>query len=401
MNELHLYLFGEVAPNDSEALGITDNVFGSKWLIDSLNANPNAKQVILHINSPGGSVVEGFAMYDVLKGSGREVTTIIEGQCASIATVIFLAGKTRKISRNSTFFIHNPWQQTEGDAEHLRKVADNLELVENIVADFYQEFTNLDKNSLLSYMSQETTFTPEQAVEFGFATEIVEPTTKDLKVQKVKALLNLNEQMAKTLLERVNNAIKAFKDIKAADFSTADGQTITIDSTGEEIAAGDSVSVNGQPAPDGSYTLTDGRTIIVAGGKVTEVKPADAPPAPPAAATPAPAAAAPAPVAATADQVSALADAVKQLAAQFQTLQGEMSSIKNLTTKAEETDKVLETLTGYVELLGENIKSEGFKKVVNKQNFDHEESTTKPKTAEEQKQAAIAAHRAKKMNVKN
>lgn len=382
MKELHLYLFGEIAQDsiDPQAWG-GPKIFGTNWLVSNMNSMPDAEAIILHINSPGGDVSEGFAMYDILTTSGKKITTVIEGRCASIATVVCLAGSVRKITKNSTFFVHNPWQDGWiGDAQHFRDVADNLEAMELMLATFYNEHTGQTVPALLDFMKNETEWKADEALALGFVTEVVE-------VISAKALLNIENMSKPNFMDRLKNAKKALAGIKAADFATADGKTLTIDSAGDTPAEGDSVSIDGQPAPDGEYKLADGKTVVVAAGKVTTVKPAEAP------APPAPAAKQDA---AVSEAVNAVIETVQNLATSVEGLVKTVGEIQNSVKKTNEDHAAaMEEVTGTLELLGQTVQSKGFKKVANKQKFNEDGTPPAAKNAEEQKASAIERARAK------
>lgn len=383
--ELHLYLYGEIAPDagDPRAWG-GPQIFGTNWLVSNLNSRPDAEEIVVHINSPGGDVVEGFAMHDILVASGKKVTTVVEGRAASIATIVTLAGSVRKITKNSTFLIHNPWQDGWiGDADHFRKVADGLETVEQVIANFYNEKTAQPVDQLLAYMKEEKEFTATEAHGLGFFTEVIETVTAKAYVT------NINDMSKPSLMDRLSAAMKALKGgaVQNADFATADGQTLQVETAGTEPAAGDSVSVNGQPAADGEYKLADGKTVVVAAGKITEVKPAEAPvpPAPENSNPPAPAQ--------NAEQsqvLNTLTESVTALAGTVQNLQQTVQGIQNNQT---ETAQALEAVTGSLELIGTTMQSEGFKKILNRNKFNEDGNDRTTKTPEAQKQNAIQAVR--------
>lgn len=360
MKELHLYLYGEIFPDAPGGVG----VFGMNWLVSNLTGS-DAEEVILHINSPGGSVQEGFAMYDFLVTCGKKVTTIVEGRAASIATVVVLAGSVRKITQHSSFMIHNPWQDGWiGDAAHFRNIADKLDEAEVIIAEFYAEKTGQPLEQLQAYMKEEKEFSAEEAQALGFFTEVVET------VPAKAFLLNIEEMSKpKSLMERLNSALKALKgsEIQNADFATADGSTLQIELTGEEPAQGDSVSVDGQPAADGEYKLADGKTIVVAGGKITEVKPAE--------------------VEEPAD--NEIAATVNALGETVTALTETVTAIKN---KQQEDSAAMNKIAESLEAIGTLTASAGFKSLVKKTRLG-EDGDQRTKTADEQKAEAIAAAR--------
>lgn len=369
MKELHLYLYGEIAPDafDPQNFG-GPKIYGTNWLVSQMNSSPDAEEVIIHINSPGGDVAEGFALHDILASSGKKVTTIVEGRAASIATVVALAGSVRKITQHSTFFIHNPWQDGWiGDADHFRGVADKLEAVEQIIANFYAEKTGQPVETLLAYMAEEKEFTADEAKALGFFTEVIETVPAKAYVTNIETMSKPN------LIERLNAAVKALKGVKNADFATADGNTLQIDTEGDP-AVGDAVSINGQPAPDGEYKLVDGKIIVVQDGKIAEVKPATSEPD---------------------DTAQALANTVQALAESVQTMQRTMLEIQ---AKQNETANALNSVTEALEVIGTTTASNGFKKTLNKTKLN-EDPDQRVKTAEEQKASAIAAIRKRRLGV--
>lgn len=391
MNELHLYLSGEIAPDSENFVDPTTGarvIWGTNWLVSELRSKPDASKIVLHINSPGGDVSEGFAMHDILSQLTIPLEAIVEGRCASIATVVALAAPVRKITANSTWFIHNPWGEREGDAATFRRAADELQAVEDVIAQFYAEKTGKKLAELETLMQSETEFTAEQAKDYGFATEVV-PTVR------AKAFINLTNNMSKDtgLLDRVLNTLQSlrsnFSGAKAADYATKDGETLQIQTTGDTPAVGDAVSLNGSPAPNKDYQLASGDTITVVDGKITAFTPAAAPAQMPA---PAADAAQPTVVAVSADQFNTLVNTVNTLATEVKALSGATSA------KQKEQDEILEKTTATLELIGTTMGSQGFKKLVNKQTFSEDaEAREKAVTPEEQKAAAIKASRERRL----
>ena len=178
--------------------------------------------VTLRISSPGGSVLEGFAIMDALAAYTGEVTTFGVGYVASIASVILLAGDKVKMAENAFLMVHNPWSYMEGDAEDLRKQADILEKMEMQIADVYAQSIVKRKGKsyksalalALQYMDSETWFTAEEALKAGFIDEVVskEDYKKDTftalaRFDRVPEALILNYSIdsnmkSKTMLER-------------------------------------------------------------------------------------------------------------------------------------------------------------------------------------------------------
>lgn len=138
-----------------------------------------ASHIDVHINSYGGEVAEGLAIYNVLKNHSAEITTYCNGFACSIASVIFMAGAKRVMNPASLLMIHNPWMGACGNAEALRKAADDLDVIENAVVEAYKGHINLSDNELKSKLDSETWITPDEAIEWGFATEKTEQEESD------------------------------------------------------------------------------------------------------------------------------------------------------------------------------------------------------------------------------
>jgi ATP-dependent protease ClpP protease subunit len=117
-----------------------------------LQANSQADTIILHIQSPGGSVYAGYNTYHLLKSSGKKIKTIIEGEAQSIATFIALAGDTVEIRKPSVFMIHNPFAGLEGDADKMLNGASELRNIENDMATVYSMKTRIPVEEIKEMM---------------------------------------------------------------------------------------------------------------------------------------------------------------------------------------------------------------------------------------------------------
>jgi ATP-dependent Clp protease protease subunit len=164
-------------------------IYGSiGWDVDAaytrafLESASGDEDIAIHINSPGGDLFEGQAIVSLLNSwkrqTGRRVHVYIDALAASVASVIAMAGDTISISQNSLIMIHKPWvSETSGSAPELRALADLLDKTEDTLLTVYQNRTDLDRESLKTMLAEETWFNAEEALEFGFATNILEPTS--------------------------------------------------------------------------------------------------------------------------------------------------------------------------------------------------------------------------------
>jgi len=265
----------------------TDDIIGEDYhlvLKQQLGGMPaNTKKIIHHIQSPGGSVYGGYKGYHLLKSLGVEIESRIEGEAQSMATFIALAGKKIVILDPSIWMIHNPSQGLRGDADMLRSGADELLSIENAMAEAYAQRSGKTVDVIKQMMKAETRMTAKEAVDFGFADEIGGRILEDDQYKKLKAVAFGSKEMEDNkdnIFSKALNAIDAklnelsqfVKGPKALDLSKADGTVLVVQSEDGQLV-GKTVTVNGQPAPDGEHQMADGSVVVVAGGVITSVTP--------------------------------------------------------------------------------------------------------------------------------
>lgn len=128
----------------------------------------------VRINSPGGSVFEGMAIYQALKAHPATVNVEIEGLAASIASVIAMAGDRVAIAETARMMIHSPWAVEVGGAGDFRKTADRLDQLEDQIIAVYQKRVGISKDDFKVMMAEETWMDGHQAVEHGFADVVLD-----------------------------------------------------------------------------------------------------------------------------------------------------------------------------------------------------------------------------------
>lgn len=127
------------------------------------------RPITLRINSPGGDVFDGMAIYNRLKSHSHDVTVFIDGLAASMASVIAMAGKTVNIAEGAMLMIHNPSVgYTGGESKDLRKTADLLDKVKEATVTAYVRKTGMDESEINALMDEETWFTAADAKAKGF-----------------------------------------------------------------------------------------------------------------------------------------------------------------------------------------------------------------------------------------
>lgn len=172
----------------------------------------DVKQINVFINSYGGEVAEGLAIYNALKRHKAKVTTYCDGFACSIASVIFMSGDERVMNESSMLMIHNAWTYAAGNAEQLRKQADDLEKITQASVEAYKAHSSLSEEEIKALMDAETWILPEEAISFGFATKID-------KTEKEKA-----NQNALVKLFEIVKAYQAEEPEKADDDEGTEGE---------------------------------------------------------------------------------------------------------------------------------------------------------------------------------
>ena len=284
MKEGHIYIFGEVIPWQDDEPGKWGAV-NLKDIVQQIQANKEAETLFIHIHSPGGDVMEGWAIYDALRTTGKKLITQNEGFTGSIATVIFGLGEEKKSLPNSKMAIHNPFGGVYGDADYIQKYGDKLKEIEAEIIAFYSTWTGQTEETIIGWMKEEKEFDADEALEFGFITEIIEPIKAVARINpKTFKPINFNKstKMEKpvTVKELEKSESKIMNYIKEL-FTKAPPKSIILqDGSGVEIdffertegdpEVGDKATVDGSPA-EGSYTMPDGIVYVFVAGELTEI----------------------------------------------------------------------------------------------------------------------------------
>lgn len=159
--------------------------------VDTINVN---------INSYGGEVAEGLAIYNALKRHSAKVVTRCDGFACSIASVIFMAGDERIMYDASLLMIHNAWTSVWGaNAEELRKQADDLDTITQASKNAYLSGVNITEEELSVLMDAETWISANDALDMGFATSIDKLESTNVSQCARKTVLDMIMQVAKTV----------------------------------------------------------------------------------------------------------------------------------------------------------------------------------------------------------
>lgn len=175
------WLFGK-QPTDTDASDV------AQALID---LPPTVGEITVHINSFGGEVAEGMAIYNALKAHKAKVTTVCEGFACSIASVVFMAGSKRVMRPASMLMLHNASMSAQGDSNALRKASEDLAMITELSKTAYLEHATdaLTREALDDIMDAETWVKPDTALEWGLATEVDAPEQSEEPSQSAAALV--------------------------------------------------------------------------------------------------------------------------------------------------------------------------------------------------------------------
>jgi ATP-dependent Clp endopeptidase proteolytic subunit ClpP len=263
-----IYLYDEIG-----GWGISAKDFIAE--VKALSGQP----ISLHIHSPGGSILDGHAIYNALLRHKGGLTIQIDGLAASMASVVAMAGRPVRMAENAFLMIHNPWSVSMGDSEQMRKDADLLDRMRDGLVNIYAQKTGKDEGDIEEMMDAETWLTAAEAKDMGFVDEItdrldmaasfdlhkfskvpqalVDNPTKAMSEQIIadltakhqvaaeQAQTNFAALQAKTL---ELDALKSAFDAQAADIVTLRSAAVEAKTKLEEYEAGEAERINAEAA---------------------------------------------------------------------------------------------------------------------------------------------------------
>ncbi|EPY0550001.1 ClpP-like prohead protease/major capsid protein fusion protein [Escherichia coli] len=160
--EADIYIYDEIG-----FWGVT-----AKQFISDLNALGDITHINLHINSPGGEVFEGIAIFNALRNHGAGITVYVDGVAASMASLIAMAGDTVIMPENAFMMIHKPWGISGGDAEKMRTYADRLDKLESVMVPVYAQKTGKTTDEIAVMLADETWMSGAECLAHGFADQV-------------------------------------------------------------------------------------------------------------------------------------------------------------------------------------------------------------------------------------
>ena len=210
-----IYIFDEIG-----TYGVTAQDFISE--IKGLKDMP----INIRINSLGGDVFDGMAMYNVIKRRESKTTVYIEGIAASIATIIALGADEVIMAENSLFMIHNAWGGTSGEAKDMRKTAETLDKITSELTDIYVKKTGLSYDTLAQMMDEESWLNAEEAFRLGFI-DTISDSIKVAAKYDVSKFKNITQEEIKNKLsininnKKMTNELKDWFNSKVEEIVTA------------------------------------------------------------------------------------------------------------------------------------------------------------------------------------
>lgn len=191
--------------NNTADIYIYGDIYDSWWseesnsaisLKDKLIEMGDISEINLHINSLGGDVFEGLAMFNLLRQHKAKIKVYVDGVAASIASVLAMAGDCIYMPKNSMMMIHNCWTWECGNAKALRKTADDLDKIMEASIESYMSKINISRDELIELLDNETWLTAQECFEKGFCTEIL-PISDDIEQSASKSIMDLVQENKK------------------------------------------------------------------------------------------------------------------------------------------------------------------------------------------------------------
>lgn len=228
--ETELYIYGDIRKKDwiDSWFGTGQDATDAYSLKDALSAvdTPN---LTVRINSYGGSVSEGLAIYSLLSEFKGHLKTIVDGFACSAASVIFMAGQERVVPENGLLMIHNAWTEAKGDSNAMKKVAEDLEKITQPSLDIYTSKTNLSEEEIKEKMDRQEWITSKEAYEWGFSTTQIrkDNTMQSLEADYVYNLVMKNKELQNTIEEKAKEIAEKIVEEKMQGSSNKEVEGLT------------------------------------------------------------------------------------------------------------------------------------------------------------------------------
>lgn len=247
-------------------------------VVEQVKDSDKSEPLNIHVHSPGGSVYDGLAIYNYLKGLDQEVNTISAGLVASIASIIFLAGNkdTRKIHKTDSFLIHLPAGMAFGGADEVEKTAEELRKIEDQLSVIYEKETDITKERAIELMKLDEMMDVDELKEMGFVNEIIEfkavanfnknnnNNMDALTKKEAKGMFAKFEEKMKNLFGKQDPTNKIVQNANGDDLDFTEVEA------SDEIKVGDVAEIDGENVT-GDQVMPNGDTWKFTDGALTEI----------------------------------------------------------------------------------------------------------------------------------
>ena len=259
---VEIKVYNDIAGEDVlMLLGGKHDVFSAEKVKDIFAGNPDEKDFKFDINCNGGSVHEGFAIYDIIRTSGKNIYCNIDGACHSMALTLLLAApaQNRTANPNAIALIHDV-RTWAGDvtADSAATLAEELKRERERILNVYTERTKLPKNKLEAIMLEEKERNVKELLQWGFISRINNYNTN-------KKIRKMSKNVWTDFVNKTKDFFNSF-DAFNYSFTDADGNFLF-----ETEQDDDTLEVGMAASPDGKFDLPDGRTVVIEKGCVTEI----------------------------------------------------------------------------------------------------------------------------------
>lgn len=168
-SDAEILIYDQIGIDSRTGEGLTAKAFAEK-----LTSLGKIKNINVRINSSGGSVFDGTAIYNTLKNNPAKVTTIIDGAALSVASIIAMAGDEIRMAKNGYLMIHDPHAIAVGGADDMRKMAEMLDVVKSSLVTTYAERSKQPADKIAKMMTAETWMTASEAKDLGFVDSVTD-----------------------------------------------------------------------------------------------------------------------------------------------------------------------------------------------------------------------------------
>ena len=251
-----------------------EGVFSLEFVQSLFKNNPAETDFKFNIHCPGGEVQEGLAIYDCLRTSGKNIYMNIEGDCHSMAVALLLAApkENRSANPNCTALIHKVYGCAySGTADELEAQAAETRMLQNKILDIYADRTDMSREELEAIMNKQIAHNASELLQWGFISKINSYNTNYQHTNKIVMNIKKLKEDAATLMNRIQSVLGG---AAATNFEFVDADGAVLFTTEGES---DALEVGMTAAPDGTFTIADGRTVVIEGGKIVRIdeKPAE------------------------------------------------------------------------------------------------------------------------------